>query len=85
MRKPSTWLRIPLAIIELARNTDTNLRPLEVLRFGFTLIRVGPDGLISRQITREMTTGFISAEGAQVLAPNWSLIHPLVQDLFGSN
>ncbi len=84
MSQPSTWPRIPLALFQLSRNIETSLNPLEALRFGFTLVRVGPKGLISRQITREMTTGFITDQGAQVLDPHWSLIHPMIHELFGS-
>lgn len=84
MLQPSAWPRIPAAVFELRRSMQSSLNILEWLRLTSTLVRVGPEGLDSRQITREMTNGFVTQEGAQVLAPDWALIQPLVTDLFES-
>lgn len=82
--QPSAWPRLPFAAIEMARSFDSSLNPLETLRFGLTLVLAGPDGIQSHPIPREMTTGFVTDQGAQVLDPDWSRIRPLAQELFGS-
>lgn len=84
MLQPSSWPRIPAALIELSRSVESSLNPIEWLRLGLTFLEVGPDGVISRQITREMTRGFVTEGGAQVLSPNWEAIRPLAKQLFGS-
>jgi LCP family protein required for cell wall assembly len=84
MLQPSSWPRIPAALFELSRSMQSSLNPIEWLRLGLTFLEVGPDGVISRQITREMTTGFVTEGGAQVLSPNWDAIRPLTKELFGS-
>ncbi|MDF1500523.1 MAG: LCP family protein [Anaerolineales bacterium] len=82
MLKPAAWPRIPAAVFELRRSMQSSLNILEWLRLTFTLVRVGPEGLDSHQISREMTNAFVTQEGAQVLAPDWPLIQALVTDLF---
>jgi len=52
-------------------------------RLGLALIRVGPDGIDNRVITREMVNPFTTSEGAQVLAPNWGKINPVLMEMFG--
>jgi len=37
----------------------------------------------SQTITREMVTPFQTSQGAQVLAPNWDVINPLLKRMFG--
>jgi LCP family protein required for cell wall assembly len=84
LMQPGAWPRIPVAILAISENFESSMNIIERLRFGFTFLRVGPDGIVARQITREMTNGFITNQGAQVLDPNWELINPLVHELFGS-
>lgn len=84
LAQPSAWLRVPIAVLEMAENLESSMNIVERLRFGFTFLRVGPEGIQARAISREMTTGFVTDQGAQVLDPNWELIYPLVNELFGS-
>jgi hypothetical protein len=40
------------------------------------------DELDTRSIRREMTTAYITDNGANVLLPNWDLIRPMVAEMF---
>jgi hypothetical protein len=50
---------------------------------GFSILRVGADGLDLRVISREMVNGFVTESGAQVLAPDWTKINPVLLEMFG--
>ena len=81
--KPANWTRTPAAILSLIAALDTDL-PIGLWpRIGFTVLRTGADGLDFRMITREMASGFVTQSGAQVLAPDWSKINPVLLEMFG--
>jgi LCP family protein required for cell wall assembly len=83
MLKPQKWLRIPAVIQAVLRNLDTNLPRWLWPRYAFTLLRVGPDQIDNRVINGDMATPFFTNQGADVLAPNWDLIRPVVREMFG--
>ena len=80
---PETWVKLPQAFLALrgAIETDVPLWKLPIL--GIALLRAGASEIEFRAINREMVQGFTTAQGAQVLAPNWSLINPLLFEIFG--
>jgi hypothetical protein len=47
------------------------------------MLRALLTGLDNRSITREMVIPFQTSQGAQVLAPNWEAIRPLMREMFG--
>jgi hypothetical protein len=49
----------------------------------FALLRAALFGVDSQTITRDMVTPFQASAGAQVLAPNWEAINPLLNNMFG--
>jgi LCP family protein required for cell wall assembly len=79
---PTKWPRLPAVLRAFFHSVDTNLPVWLWPRIGFALLRAGPDGIDSHVISREMTTPFITSEGANVLAPKWPQIHQLVQQIF---
>jgi polyisoprenyl-teichoic acid--peptidoglycan teichoic acid transferase len=81
--EPASWPRLPAAALALARTVETDLPVWLWPRLGLTLLRLGPQGIDSRVITRELTFPFQTAGGAQVLAPNWQAINPLLEEMFG--
>ncbi len=83
LAKPSTWPRIPGAVIAAFSSIDSNVPLLLWPRLGFALLRLGPDGIDSRIINREMVQPFTTNQSAQVLAPNWTLINPVLMEMFG--
>lgn len=83
MLAPRSWARFPAVIQAVFDSVDTNLPIWQWPRLGLAFLRVGlADRFESHTIRREMTTPFITDGGANVLLPNWDLIHPLVGDLF---
>lgn len=83
MLHPATWPRLPLALAKALATIDSNMPFWQWPRYIFTWIRVGPETIDARLITREMVRGFTTSEGAQVLAPDWSRINPVLLEMFG--
>lgn len=80
---PQTWPRIPAIATAFFNTVDTNLPVWEWPRLSLALVRAGRDGIDMRTLTREMTRPFTTDGGAQVLGPNWDLIRPMIQEMFG--
>lgn len=80
---PANWISLPSLIISLTRVVDTNIPLWQWPRLLFALLRAFLFGIDSQTITREMVTPFRTSQGAQVLAPNWDAINPLLQRMFG--
>ncbi|HET7009817.1 MAG TPA: LCP family protein [Anaerolineales bacterium] len=80
---PLTWPRWPLALPALLTAVRTDLSPLEWPRLALAVLRAGPSRIDSRAIGRDMVQGFRTDAGAQVLAPDWSRINPVLLEMFG--
>jgi polyisoprenyl-teichoic acid--peptidoglycan teichoic acid transferase len=80
---PSSWRALPQFIFSLLQVIDTNIPLWQLPRLLFALLRSVFVGVDSQTITREMVTPFQTTAGAQVLAPNWEAINPLLKDMFG--
>jgi LCP family protein required for cell wall assembly len=80
---PLHWLRVPRATAALLSSLDSNLPPWEWPRLLFAMLRAGPDRIDARTITREMVLPFTTDQGAQVLAPNWERINPVLLEMLG--
>ena len=61
---------------------DTNIPAWQWPRLAAALVRAGPQGIDAQGITREMTQGYITDSGADVLLPLWDAINPLVDKMF---
>jgi LCP family protein required for cell wall assembly len=83
MIKPGSWLQIPAVIGALNESIDTNLPIWVWPRLVFALLRAGPGGIDSHILNRDYVSSNVTSEGAQVLIPQWSLIAPLVNEIFG--
>ncbi len=81
--RPATWSRIPDAIQAGLAATKTNVPIVLWPRLGFSLLRIGTDGVDNRIISRDMVLPFTTNQGAMVLAPQWNLINPLLLEMFG--
>jgi LCP family protein required for cell wall assembly len=82
MLNPIKWIRLPSVIVAFVESVDTNIPAYLWPRFGFSLLRVGVDGIDNRTITREMVTPFITDYGANILLPRWDLINPVLYEMF---
>jgi LCP family protein required for cell wall assembly len=77
------WRNIPEILPLVFEMVDTNIPWHKWIYLGVTMLRVGQDGIDTRVITREMTFPFTTENGAQVLAPNWQVINPVILEMFG--
>lgn len=80
---PAGWRQLPNILPVIIEMVDTNVPIPKWPGLGITLLRVGPDGIDNRIISREMTNPFTTSQGAQVLGPNWNVINPVLQEMFG--
>lgn len=80
---PSNWASLPPLISSFAQVIETNIPIWQWPRLLFALMRGFVFGLDSQTITREMVIPFQTSQGAQVLAPNWEAINPLLRRMFG--
>lgn len=83
MLKPSHWSNLPEFVVSLTQVVDTNIPIWQWPRLMFALLRAFLVGLDSQTITREMVHPFQTPQGAQVLAPDWDAIRPLIREMFG--
>ena len=82
--QPVSWPRIPAVIAAFNKSIDTNLPVWVWPRLAFALLRAGPGGVDNHILDREYVSSSVTSEGAQVLIPQWSLIEPLVNEIFGN-
>jgi polyisoprenyl-teichoic acid--peptidoglycan teichoic acid transferase len=81
--QPASWRNLPNFLYAVFQTVDTNIPLWQLPRLVFVLLRVPFFGVDSRTITREMVIPFQTSAGAQVLAPNWDAINPLLKEMFG--
>lgn len=81
---PANISRWPV-IFSMALNTiETDIPVFLWPRLMIASILAFPDGFQGRVIDREMVNPFTTNAGAQVLAPNWDMIRPVVLEMFGN-
>ena len=80
---PSNWRALPGLIYSLTQVIETNIPLWQLPRLLFALLRSVFFGVDSQTISRDMVTPFQTSAGAQVLAPNWDAINPLLKEMFG--
>ncbi|UCF27734.1 MAG: LCP family protein [Chloroflexota bacterium] len=81
--QPKSWPKLPAVFSAVNESIDTNLPVILWPRLGFALLRAGPSGIDYHVINRDYVTPTTTTGGAQVLVPNWPLINPLVDQIFG--
>lgn len=79
---PKSWVHFPALTSTLRRVITTNVPFWLWPRIGLAVVRSSLSGFDQQTLTREMAVPFTTGGGAQVLLPEWSLIHPLVESLF---
>lgn len=75
--------RWPAASLALRAAVDTDLPSWLWPRLALAILRAGPGGIDARTIGRDMVQGFTTAGEAQVLAPDWGRINPVLMEMFG--
>ena len=81
--QPTHWSALPQLAFSLLEVVDTNIPFWQWPRLLFALLRSVLFGVESQTITRDMVTPFQTSAGAQVLAPDWEAIRPLLKEMFG--
>jgi len=79
---PAIWQQLPEILPLVMEMVDTNVPVTKWPLMAITLLRVGPEGIDARVITREMVHPFSTEGGAQVLRPNWEAINPVLFEMF---
>lgn len=79
---PRTWPRLPAAFLATQEFVNSNVPIWQMPRLLVAFARTGIEGIDMRSIDRTMVTGTTTAEGAQVLLPDWSAINPILLELF---
>jgi LCP family protein required for cell wall assembly len=82
MLSPLNWYHMPAVIAASSGAIDTNIPVWLWPRLGFTLMRVGPDGIDNRTIDRNMVSPTMTEQGASVLLPIWDQINPVLKEMF---
>ncbi len=81
--QPAHWGSLPRFIFSFTRVVKTNIPVWQWPRLLFAVSRAMLFGIDSQTIAREMVQPFQTSQGAQVLAPNWDKINPLLRNMFG--
>lgn len=79
---PQNWLYWPAESAAIAESLDTNISLWDAIVLAPTVLWVGPSGFDRQEIDDHMATGFVTKAGADVLAPHWDLIKPLIDKMF---
>jgi polyisoprenyl-teichoic acid--peptidoglycan teichoic acid transferase len=79
---PLKWPRIPAVLAVAAANIETDLPIWLWPRTAYALIFSAVKGFDAHTLDRSMITPWVTDEGAQVLAPNWDLMNPLIDGMF---
>lgn len=81
--RPASWLHLPQVLKAVSNSIDTNLPVWIWPRLAFAFLRAGADGIDNRVINRDYVIPSTTADGAQVLIPQWELITPVFEEIFG--
>jgi len=81
--QPTGWPTLPKLAHSSLTLIDTNIPFWQWPRLSVALVRSLFTGVDGQAIGRDLVTPFQTSAGAQVLAPNWDLINPLLKDMFG--
>jgi hypothetical protein len=76
--QPKNWHLLPNFLCAGIRTIDTNIPFWQIPRLMFALLRVPFFGVDACTITSDLVYPFITSGGAQVLAPNWKMINPVL-------
>lgn len=79
---PSVWPRLPQFLAALPDALDSNIPFWLWPRLGLTLARASLTGFDSIALDRSMAVPAVSAEGAQILLPDWALINAYLSQNF---
>lgn len=81
---PANWWRIPDVYAAVMTNVESDMTVFDIALLAPAILRVGPDGVDHRVMSRENSmvynAGFTN--DPYLLAPNWPVIDPVVEEMF---
>jgi LCP family protein required for cell wall assembly len=80
---PKNLTHLPQVLLEISKSVETDVPFILWPKLAINLLVGGIGGIDTRTITREMVNPFTTSGGAQVLAPNWDAINPVLLEMFG--
>lgn len=80
---PTSWLKLPQTMTIITQNLETNVPLWRWPQLAIVILRVGSNNIDARTIDRDMVKPFITEGGANVLAPLWVKINPVLLEMFG--
>lgn len=84
LSNPLNWWRLPFVYLAFASHVDTDLTIFDVGLLAPAVVQIGPERVERVVLSRENSM-VISADVPDdpfLLAPNWSLVNPLVDEMF---
>jgi LCP family protein required for cell wall assembly len=75
--------RWPSLVAAVLDGVKTDLDPGELLALAFIAVRIEPSNLKQVVLEHPLVVGHRRADGAAVQLPNWTLINPVIAELFG--
>ena len=82
MLNPLKWIHIPAVISAFSNAVESNIPTWQWPRIIFILLRAGVNGIDNRTINIDMTSPYITEDGASVLLPRWEYINPILFEIF---
>jgi len=80
---PKGMLRWPALAATVLGGVRTDLGPGGLARFALLAVTLDPANVQQVVLEHPLVTSYRRADGAAVLLPNWNLIHPVVEGMFG--
>lgn len=84
LANPANWWRLPGVYVAFISNVETDLTVFDVALLLPAVIETGPDN-IQREVLSRENSRVVNANipgDPYLLAPNWQIINPLVDDMF---
>jgi LCP family protein required for cell wall assembly len=76
-------LRWPQLAAIVARGVKSNLGPGDLIRLASLVLTMGSGSLEQVVLEPPLVYGYRRADGAAVQLPNWDLINPVIEEMFG--
>jgi LCP family protein required for cell wall assembly len=77
-------LRWPAVALAALRGVKTDLNPFQLAALARLAVLIGPSRLEQRVIEAPLVDDYTRPDGAQVLLPNWELLRPAIEEMFGA-
>jgi len=77
--------RWPAAVAAVLGGIKTDLNPIQLAALARLAVTIGPSRLEQRVIEAPLVYDYRRPDGAAVQLPNWELLGPMIQEMFGAH